>query len=294
MVGMMLCAISGTWNLAVSAASVMSQTAGDGAAEAEGAALHHADHRDLAAPEGAVAVEHHVVAAAQLRSASPAGPRADVCPWSRGRRRNPRRHRAGPRSPSFSPAPSRSLVSSTAIASEAALPDLGPVQGDFQHRALAGGQDLVGHGRSFWQWNFAPKEFQHDPAHPGQSFLSDCSAIPSRVLSPCMPAIPGDRRPQTEPTLRAIAMPADANPHGDIFGGWLLSQMDLAGGTGSDRDGQRPHGDRGGHRHDLPSPGLHRRRGDLLCRHHQGREDLDHREGRELGRAAASAMSRSR
>ena len=35
--------------------------------------------------------------------------------------------------------------------------------------------------------------------------------------------------PDTEPTLRAIAMPADTNPHGDIFGGWLLSQMDLAG-----------------------------------------------------------------
>jgi len=26
-------------------------------------------------------------------------------------------------------------------------------------------------------------------------------------------------------------MPKDANPHGDIFGGWLLSQMDLAGGS---------------------------------------------------------------
>jgi acyl-CoA thioesterase YciA len=26
-------------------------------------------------------------------------------------------------------------------------------------------------------------------------------------------------------------MPADANPNGDIFGGWLMSQMDLAGGT---------------------------------------------------------------
>ena len=39
------------------------------------------------------------------------------------------------------------------------------------------------------------------------------------------------RSPQIEPALRAIAMPADANPHGDIFGGWLLSQMDLAGGT---------------------------------------------------------------
>jgi acyl-CoA thioesterase YciA len=37
--------------------------------------------------------------------------------------------------------------------------------------------------------------------------------------------------PSAEPALRAIAMPADANPFGDIFGGWLLSQMDLAGGT---------------------------------------------------------------
>ena len=37
--------------------------------------------------------------------------------------------------------------------------------------------------------------------------------------------------PQIEPALRAIAMPADANPNGDIFGGWLLAQMDLAGGT---------------------------------------------------------------
>ena len=35
--------------------------------------------------------------------------------------------------------------------------------------------------------------------------------------------------PQTEPALRTIAMPADTNPNGDIFGGWLLSQMDIAG-----------------------------------------------------------------
>jgi acyl-CoA thioesterase YciA len=38
-------------------------------------------------------------------------------------------------------------------------------------------------------------------------------------------------QPTGEPALRAIAMPADANPSGDIFGGWLLAQMDLAGGT---------------------------------------------------------------
>ena len=42
---------------------------------------------------------------------------------------------------------------------------------------------------------------------------------------------PTDAPPQCEPALRAIAMPADANPAGDIFGGWLLSQVDLAGST---------------------------------------------------------------
>jgi acyl-CoA thioesterase YciA len=35
----------------------------------------------------------------------------------------------------------------------------------------------------------------------------------------------------TAPLVRVIAMPADANPNGDIFGGWLLAQMDLAGGN---------------------------------------------------------------
>ena len=32
-----------------------------------------------------------------------------------------------------------------------------------------------------------------------------------------------------DPALRTVAMPADANANGDIFGGWLLAQMDLAG-----------------------------------------------------------------
>jgi len=35
--------------------------------------------------------------------------------------------------------------------------------------------------------------------------------------------------PDSEPALRTTAMPADTNADGDIFGGWLLSQMDLAG-----------------------------------------------------------------
>ncbi len=36
--------------------------------------------------------------------------------------------------------------------------------------------------------------------------------------------------PKGELVIRTIAMPADTNPHGDIFGGWLMSQMDLGSG----------------------------------------------------------------
>jgi acyl-CoA thioesterase YciA len=43
--------------------------------------------------------------------------------------------------------------------------------------------------------------------------------------------VPPAGLPQALPLIRVIAMPADANPNGDIFGGWLLSQMDLAGGS---------------------------------------------------------------
>jgi acyl-CoA thioesterase YciA len=37
-------------------------------------------------------------------------------------------------------------------------------------------------------------------------------------------------RPTGELTIQTIAMPADTNANGDIFGGWLVSQMDLAAG----------------------------------------------------------------
>jgi acyl-CoA thioesterase YciA len=45
--------------------------------------------------------------------------------------------------------------------------------------------------------------------------------------APDAPELP----PGLEPAIRTIAMPADTNPHGDMFGGWLLCQMDLAGAT---------------------------------------------------------------
>lgn len=39
----------------------------------------------------------------------------------------------------------------------------------------------------------------------------------------------GTAGPHGELLLRTLAMPADTNPSGDIFGGWLMSQMDMAG-----------------------------------------------------------------
>jgi acyl-CoA thioesterase YciA len=41
---------------------------------------------------------------------------------------------------------------------------------------------------------------------------------------------PAETEPHRTLTIRTLAMPADTNPSGDIFGGWLLSQMDIAGG----------------------------------------------------------------
>lgn len=38
-----------------------------------------------------------------------------------------------------------------------------------------------------------------------------------------------NRVPQGEMVLRTLAMPADTNANGDIFGGWLMSQMDMGG-----------------------------------------------------------------
>ncbi|KMO18848.1 acyl-CoA thioesterase, partial [Methylobacterium platani] len=47
--------------------------------------------------------------------------------------------------------------------------------------------------------------------------MSDTSSAPPAAWGP--------------PVIRTIAMPADTNPAGDIFGGWLMAQMDLAAGN---------------------------------------------------------------
>lgn len=42
-------------------------------------------------------------------------------------------------------------------------------------------------------------------------------------------------KPSGELVLQTIAMPKDTNANGDIFGGWLVSQMDLAGGVAASK-----------------------------------------------------------
>jgi acyl-CoA thioesterase YciA len=43
------------------------------------------------------------------------------------------------------------------------------------------------------------------------------------------------RLPEEDPVLRVMPMPADSNPHGDVFGGWIMSQVDIAGGIRATR-----------------------------------------------------------
>jgi len=47
---------------------------------------------------------------------------------------------------------------------------------------------------------------------------------------PADPAVEETAGPRGTLATRTLAMPGDANPNGDIFGGWVLSQMDIAGG----------------------------------------------------------------
>ena len=40
---------------------------------------------------------------------------------------------------------------------------------------------------------------------------------------------------ERQPTLRVMPMPADANVHGDVFGGWIMAQVDIAGSIAATR-----------------------------------------------------------
>jgi acyl-CoA thioesterase YciA len=49
--------------------------------------------------------------------------------------------------------------------------------------------------------------------------------------TPVQAPVVAETEPRGELCIRTLAMPADTNANGDIFGGWLLSQMDVGGGV---------------------------------------------------------------
>ncbi len=54
---------------------------------------------------------------------------------------------------------------------------------------------------------------------------------PSFSASPAQPDAPVSLPTDMDLVLRVIPMPADANGNGDIFGGWIMAQVDIAGGV---------------------------------------------------------------
>ena len=58
---------------------------------------------------------------------------------------------------------------------------------------------------------------------------------PSTTLTPPLPPVHLPEGPRGELAARTLAMPADTNPAGDIFGGWIMAQMDAAGGITATR-----------------------------------------------------------
>jgi len=79
---------------------------------------------------------------------------------------------------------------------------------------------IFAHAADIWRINSNEQRASASGRPAGQTFgvLFDTMAEPLKL--------PEDK----EPVLRVLPMPADANHHGDIFGGWIMAQVDLAGG----------------------------------------------------------------
>jgi acyl-coenzyme A thioesterase PaaI-like protein len=60
----------------------------------------------------------------------------------------------------------------------------------------------------------------------GERLVVEARFASCGILSPMDSAA----EPKGELVIRTIAMPADTNPNGNIFGGWIMSQMDLGNG----------------------------------------------------------------
>lgn len=97
-----------------------------------------------------------------------------------------------------------------------------------------------------------------------------------------------DLAPKGEMVLRTLAMPADTNANGDIFGGWLMSQMDIGGAIMAKEIAQWSRGDRAGGWDDLFTSGRRWRRGVLLRPLREARQHLGDNQYRSVGEKVSS------
>ena len=82
-----------------------------------------------------------------------------------------------------------------------------------------------------WKYTTVERTIQRTPMPEKQSFRAPemQAGCPKKGDDMISDTIAG-RQPRGLLVLRTLAMPKDTNPSGDIFGGWLLAQMDVAGG----------------------------------------------------------------
>lgn len=59
--------------------------------------------------------------------------------------------------------------------------------------------------------------------------ICDCSGLKLNTKGSRMTSQHHTRLPDGMPQLRVMPMPSDANIHGDVFGGWIMAQVDIAG-----------------------------------------------------------------
>ena len=101
---------------------------------------------------------------------------------------------------------------------------------------------------------------------------------------------------ETEPCgdlcTRTLAMPADTNQNGDIFGGWLLSQMDIAGGVFASKTAKSRTVTVAIDAMNFAEAGVRRRSGFRACQSGPDRQDLDHGSPRSLGAAPQGDAAR--
>ena len=96
------------------------------------------------------------------------------------------------------------------------------------------------------------------------------------------------------PAIKVLLLPKDTNALGTIFGGVILSHIDLASAVEARKTATAPLRDQGDERRGVPRAGFRGRSGEFLHRDDARGTNVDHREGRRRRRALGRRPGRAR